>query len=241
MGPFPYHYAQFVFNSKINDMRDLVAHNAKFVIDYGQAFLVLGIVISVFILFISCRKKRFFVPKSFLGWVGSLFSILFICFAILGIIGLNHEKKTTGRVLEKFESMLNKEAPHLSFHTVDNDQHQTLEDYRGNVIVLNFWATWCAPCIKEMPELEKLQHDFRDKGLVVIALSDESREKLLKFSSNQKHDFTTVYNRQIEWIEISMGTARPLNLIIDRDGIIKGYFTGARDYDFFEKQIRELL
>ncbi len=222
-------------------MRDLIAHNAKFVIDYGQAFLFLGIVISASILFISCRKKRFFIPKNFLGWVGSLFSILFICFAILGIIGLSHEKKTTGRVLEKFESMLNKEAPYLSFHTVDDDQHQTLEDYRGNVIVLNFWATWCAPCIKEMPELERLQNDFRDKGLVVIALSDESREKLLKFSSNQKYDFTTVYNRQIEWIEISMGTARPLNLIIDRDGIIKGYFTGAREYDFFEKQIRELL
>src|ERR1700690_2361586 len=63
-------------------------------------------------------------------------------------------------------------------------QKVTLSSYRGKVVVLNFWGTWCEPCKAEMPSLNKLYLEYRDKGLVVLAISiDQSEQKVKSFIS----------------------------------------------------------
>jgi len=221
-------------------MKDLIAQNAGFVLKFGQPILF-GFIFLLFYGILRIGKhSRFFIPNSITGWIGSILSVLFIFIASLAIFGLQNERNTTGKVLKQFESMLLKKAPELTFNRVDNNVQENIRDYRGRIIILNLWATWCAPCIREMPDLSQLQQDFK-KDLVVITLSDETHEKLLNFHKQKTFYFTSVYNKQIEWLEFGIGTARPLTFIIDREGIIREYFTGARDYNFYSKKIKEFL
>ena len=67
-----------------------------------------------------------------------------------------------------------------------------LADYRGQVVLLNNWATWCPPCVQELTVLDRLYKTYRDKGLVVVALSDEPRERLQKFFAQRPAEFREV-------------------------------------------------
>lgn len=62
----------------------------------------------------------------------------------------------------------------------------TLKNLRNQVVLLNFWATWCPPCRKEMPDLEALYEQFKDKGLVILAITDEDADKVKPFISEKK-------------------------------------------------------
>ena len=64
-----------------------------------------------------------------------------------------------------------------------------LVDYKGKVVLLNFWATWCPPCRREMPDMEKLYQLLSQKGLVVLAVSDEKRETVEDFLKKQNYTF----------------------------------------------------
>jgi peroxiredoxin len=68
----------------------------------------------------------------------------------------------------------------------------TLDGLRGKVVLLNFWATWCPPCRREMPDMEKLYQRYTSKGLVVLAVSDEKRETVEDFLAKQKYTFPVV-------------------------------------------------
>jgi peroxiredoxin len=65
----------------------------------------------------------------------------------------------------------------------------SLDALRGKIVLLNFWATWCPPCRKEMPDMEALYRRFRQKGLVVLAVSDEDRETVAGFLAKQNYMF----------------------------------------------------
>lgn len=222
-------------------MREFIAENAKFVIDYGQYILFSIILICIIAIYLIVRKNKYYLPKGIFSWIASILFILIILFMSISIFGLQQEKSTTGLVLNQFESMVGKQAPELTFNHVGTDVPNTLSEFEGKVVLLNLWATWCQPCIEEMPDLNRLYLDYKDRGLIVIALSDERKEVLLNYLDNHKYTFLNVYNRQIEWINIRIGAARPITFLIDRNGIIVDYYTGARDYEFFESKIKELL
>lgn len=65
-------------------------------------------------------------------------------------------------------------------------RHWTLKDLRGKVVILNFWATWCLPCRKEIPDLQKLYQEFKGKGLVVLGIADDDLNTLRRFAAEQK-------------------------------------------------------
>jgi thiol-disulfide isomerase/thioredoxin len=70
-----------------------------------------------------------------------------------------------------------------------NAKSWTLKQLRGRVVLVNFWATWCPPCRKEMPDLETLSHRFAGNGLVILAISDEDRDKVAPFIANAKYSY----------------------------------------------------
>jgi thiol-disulfide isomerase/thioredoxin len=107
-----------------------------------------------------------------------------------------------------------------------------LEDLKGKVVLINLWATWCGPCKAEMPELIKMQDEFRDKDFVILGLDsdDESPELVKPFVEKQK------LNYRIGWasdaltkdlLKISHFDAIPQSFLIDRDGKLRGVITGA--------------
>lgn len=128
---------------------------------------------------------------------------------------------------------------------------QIFDSAKGKVVLVNFWATWCAPCVKEFPELMKLYSNYKDKGfeLVFISLDDVSDidSKLKPFLKKRDVDFTTYYNtftkpeELIDYIDKSWSGAIPSTYIYDKQGILKNSILGNRTYEQFEKEIQPLL
>ncbi|MEQ8195578.1 MAG: TlpA disulfide reductase family protein [Rhodospirillales bacterium] len=105
---------------------------------------------------------------------GSVFSIVLIL--AISVAHSSLEAQTNSPVPEALKHFKAAEAPKPAPQTPfleGEATRRTLADYKGKGIVLNFWATWCAPCIKEMPQLDKLQTLSKDKGVVVLTVSED--------------------------------------------------------------------
>ncbi|HTS71923.1 MAG TPA: TlpA disulfide reductase family protein [Terriglobia bacterium] len=94
----------------------------------------------------------------------------------------------------------------------------TLTNLRGKVVLLNFWATWCPPCRKEMPDLESLYKQFRKQGLVILAISDEDTGKVKPFIADKDISYTVLLDpgRKVNTLFHVMGI--PKTFIYDRSG-----------------------
>jgi peroxiredoxin len=94
----------------------------------------------------------------------------------------------------------------------------TLKEQRGKVVVLNFWATWCPPCRKEMPDLETLYRQFKDQGLVILAISDEDAEKVRPFIAQQKVTYPILLDPGRKVNELFQIEGIPKTFVYDRTG-----------------------
>ncbi len=121
-------------------------------------------------------------------------------------------------------------APDFSFHW--NGRSHRLKDLRGQVVVLNFWATWCAPCVVEMPSLENLHRAVKDKGVIVLAISvDEDAEAYQRFVREKGLTFATSRHAG-QGIAALYGTFKfPETFIIDREGRVVRKIIGPLEWD----------
>ena len=94
----------------------------------------------------------------------------------------------------------------------------TLKEQRGKVVVLNFWATWCPPCRKEMPDLETLYQQFKDQGLVILAISDEDAGKVQPFIAQQKVTYPILLDPGRKVNELFQIEGIPKTFVYDRNG-----------------------
>jgi peroxiredoxin len=132
-------------------------------------------------------------------------------------------------------------APDFSLPGLTGDTIH-LSSYRGKVVLLDFWATWCDPCREEIPHLVDLQNKYRDQGLQIIGISmDDGPEPVRDF-----------YQRLHMNYPVAMGSATigelyggvlglPIAFIISRDGRVEARHIGATDRAVFEREIRALL
>jgi len=128
-------------------------------------------------------------------------------------------------------------AYELNDHT---GQLQRLADYRGKVVVLNFWATWCAPCAKEMPIFVDAQKRFGSQGVVVLAASlddDETKANIPEFMQKRKMNFPVLMGATAEHLEMfGLQQALPATVFINREGQIVSRILGeARKGHVFER------
>ena len=125
-------------------------------------------------------------------------------------------------------------APRFSAVTVDSAAAtRTLESYRGDVVILNVWATWCMPCRVEMPSLEALHRDFREKGLRVVAVSvDEagSTDAIRAFAREYGLTFDILHDPAKAIQRSYLTTGVPETFVIGRDGTIRRKVIGAMDW-----------
>lgn len=126
-----------------------------------------------------------------------------------------------------------------------------LESGNGKIKLVNYWATWCVPCVKEFPELVKLHSAYKDKNfeLIFISLDDISDKdtKLKEFLKKQGVDFTTYFGNfpkpevLMDYMDKSWQGEIPATFIIDKEGkTIKTIF-GSRSYEEFEQEILKLM
>jgi cytochrome c biogenesis protein CcmG/thiol:disulfide interchange protein DsbE len=117
-----------------------------------------------------------------------------------------------------------------------------LADYKGKVVIVNFWATWCGPCKLEIPDFVKLYDEYKDKGLVILGISvDDSPEQLQAFMREYRMNYPVVQMRPE--VEDAWGPfyGYPTSFIVARDGSICTKHIGPASHDQFESEIKALL
>ena len=114
----------------------------------------------------------------------------------------------------------------------DGDRKVTLKDLRGKTVVLNFWATWCPPCVQEMPSLVQMQKKLADRGITVMAVSVDADESAYrKFIADHKVELLTVRDPAQRSSNLYGTFKFPETYIIDRSGIVRRKFIGAVDWN----------
>jgi cytochrome c biogenesis protein CcmG/thiol:disulfide interchange protein DsbE len=107
----------------------------------------------------------------------------------------------------------------------------TLKEQRGKVVFLNFWATWCAPCIQEMPTMEKLHQDFGKDGLVILAINfQEPPNQVKEFFREHNFIFTALLDRDGKVFELYQAWGLPMSTIVNKRGELVGKVAGYRDW-----------
>ena len=104
-----------------------------------------------------------------------------------------------------------------------------LANYRGRVVLLNFWATWCEPCIVEMPSLLDLHHDQPDLAVLAVSI-DEDAFAYSRFVARRHVDLITVRDPGQTAARLYHSEAWPETYVIDRKGVIRRKFIGAQDW-----------
>jgi thiol-disulfide isomerase/thioredoxin len=104
-----------------------------------------------------------------------------------------------------------------------------LASYRGRVVLLNFWATWCAPCIEEMPSLLELHHAQPDLAVLAVSI-DEDADAYSAFLTRRHVDLITVRDPAQKAASLYHSEMWPETYAIDRQGIIRRKFIGAQDW-----------
>ena len=137
-------------------------------------------------------------------------------------------------------------APEFSLRDMDGKEVQ-LSDFKGKVVMLNFWATWCGPCKLEMPHLDKMDREYEDKGFEVISIStDDARasSKVKPLIKRGGYGFTVLLDKDTTVVaQYNPAKTLPYNALIDREGRIHKVYQGYNPGDEVEmrKDVEELL
>lgn len=138
---------------------------------------------------------------------------------------------------------LNAPAPDFTLKS-NQGENLRLEDFRGQVVMLNFWASWCGPCRQEMPVMDELHAQYKDLGFTVLAVSvDENSAEADQFLDAVPVIFPILYDNERAVSELYGVDAMPSTVMIDRDGnarfLHRGYKPGYEDA--YAEQVKQLI
>lgn len=182
--------------------------------------------------------------------------VLLVALLIWGIYDISHKNDTNNAIVGKKNANTNANtntevktdksvepnigiekgnlAPDFQLTTLDGKQVK-LSDYKGKKVILNFWATWCPPCIAEVPDLEKFYSDYKDKDVVIIGVNLTKAEK----NQSEVKDFVKssgiTYPVPLDTENLASGMYQvsviPTSYVIDSRGIISEKVVGPMDFE----------
>ncbi|MBN8780040.1 MULTISPECIES: TlpA disulfide reductase family protein [unclassified Thiobacillus] len=130
-----------------------------------------------------------------------------------------------------FEARVASPAPELKAHDLTGAS-KTLTDYRGKVVVLNFWATWCPPCQREMPSLERLRMQMKGRPLEIVAVSSaETPEEVNAYLAKMKLGFPILLDTDSSNTRRWKVFALPTTFVLDTEGQVRHVLTGPTEWD----------
>jgi peroxiredoxin len=119
--------------------------------------------------------------------------------------------------------------PAPDFTVSDGKTTVHLANYRGQVVLVNFWATWCGPCVLEMPSLLQLHHQLPNVAIIAISV-DEDADAYASFVTRRHVDLITVRDPEEKAAKLFHTDMWPETYVIDRQGVIQRKFIGAQDW-----------
>ncbi|CUH91807.1 cytochrome c biogenesis protein CcdA [Herbinix luporum] len=145
--------------------------------------------------------------------------------------------------------------PAIDFTLKDQyGNEHTLSDYKGKVVFLNFWATWCNPCLREMPDIEKIykQYGKNQEEVIILAVAnpssdeypnnaDVSKDEIIAFLDENGYTFPVVFDETGNLLSEYLISAFPTTFLIDKEGNISGYAPGMLTKDMMDNVIEQTL
>ena len=184
------------------------------------------------------RTGRFLIPARWPARIGSLFLVCLGLVAGLGLFALLGPMRPVLGQVRYVTGIANRPAGELNFRAVADDAPHRLSELKGQVVVLNLWATWCGPCRHELPAMDQIARDYAARGLVVVTFSTEDRERLQAFAAKNPVSTLNVYAADAGWLDVR---GRPLTLVIDRAGVVREVLIGARTRDELAQTLERWL
>jgi peroxiredoxin len=188
-------------------------------------------------------------------WIGSIvLGVMIIAVLVFYNLkgGLSQQEQSSVTVIEDSTNKLRLEFPKTpaaapNFELKDPaGKPLSLKDFRGKVVFLNFWATWCPPCIEEMPAMEKLHQELEKDGLVMLAVNfQEGPERVKVFFTQHNLTFTPLLDRDGKVTEQYQAWGLPVSVVINKRGQIAARATGSKDWhsdearQFFKKLLAD--
>lgn len=128
----------------------------------------------------------------------------------------------------------------LDFKLKDlNDKEIALSKFKGKKVMLNFWATWCGYCVQEMPYMQNIHNETRDKDVIILAVNvGESKDKVKKFIEKNNYSFPVVLDENQEVAQNYGVQGFPTTLFIDEDGFVYSGIQGPMTDDIMRKQLK---
>lgn len=139
-----------------------------------------------------------------------------------------------GPAANSFSEWVGTPAPDFTLKTISGKSTISLSDYKGTIVLLDFWASWCAPCQRSLPELQKLEEKFENLKILAICI-DDKQETGLEFMRRHQVDLSVLFDEKKKVAETYNVESMPSALLIDQDGIIRFALSG-----YTEKQLSQL-
>jgi thiol-disulfide isomerase/thioredoxin len=133
-------------------------------------------------------------------------------------------------------------APTLVVRDI-NGRSFKLSDYKGKVVLLNFWATWCPPCRTEIPDLIKWQRKYRANELEIVGITypPEKLSKVRRFARSLRINYRLAIGTKATKALFTTSETLPLTVVIDRDGLVREVIEGVMYSDEFDQKVKPLL
>lgn len=173
--------------------------------------------------------------RRFLGSLALLLLSAPLCFA--------RSEPPLGHTLTQLPSPV--QAPAFTLNDMNGEPH-SLKDYRGKVVLINFWGTWCPPCRREMPSMERIYEHLHSKKFVVLAVNQmETPDDVFVYTSQLSvaPTFSILFDKNSDVAKAYRVNGLPTSYLIDKKGNIRYRAIGGREFDSpkVEKQINGLI